>query len=77
MTEKIGKFDPKALAEAMKGVSLTAKQYPGILLDIKYDDKGDISRTSFIVRVAGERHEFIATLPAEGIAQAAATTPKK
>ena len=28
--------------------------------------------TSFIVRVAGERHEFIATLPAEGASQAAA-----
>ena len=76
VTEKIGKFDSKALAEAMKGVSLTAQQYPGILLDVKYDDKGDISRTSFIVRVSGERHEFIATLPAEGIAQAAAA-PKK
>jgi branched-chain amino acid transport system substrate-binding protein len=76
VTEKVGKFDAKAIAEAMKNVSLTVQQYPGILYDVKYDDKGDLSRTSFIVRVAGERHEFIATLPAEGAAQTA-PAPKK
>ena len=76
VTEKVGKFDPKAIAEAMKNATLTVQQYPGILYNIKYDDKGDLSRDSFIVRVAGERHEFIATLPAEGTSQTAAA-PKK
>lgn len=74
--EKAGKFDPKAVAEAMKNLSLAAAQHPGILYDVRYDDKGDLSRTSFIVRVAGERHEFIATLVPEGMAQASAA-PKK
>jgi hypothetical protein len=30
---------------------------------VKYDDKGDFDRVSFIVRVSGRRHEFIAMLP--------------
>jgi len=63
VTEKIGRFDSKELAKAMKGIALSAKEYPGILLDVKYDDKGDLDRASFIVRVSGGRHEFIATLP--------------
>ncbi|HKC44870.1 MAG TPA: ABC transporter substrate-binding protein [Burkholderiales bacterium] len=63
VTEKIGRFDSKELARAMKGIALSAKEYPGILLDVKYDDKGDLDRASFIVRVSGGRHEFIATLP--------------
>jgi branched-chain amino acid transport system substrate-binding protein len=64
VTEKIGRFDSKAFAAAMKGVALSAAQHPGILLDVKYDDKGDLDRASFVVRVSGGRHEFVATLNA-------------
>jgi branched-chain amino acid transport system substrate-binding protein len=71
VTEKIGKFDSKALAAAMSGLSLSAQQYPGILLDVKYNDKGDLDRTSFVVRVAQGRHEFLATLPAASTTVAA------
>ena len=39
-TEKIGKFNSKELAKAMKGLALSARDHPGILLDVKYDDKG-------------------------------------
>jgi branched-chain amino acid transport system substrate-binding protein len=63
MTERIGKFDSKALAQAMKGATLLANDHRRILLDVKYDDKGDLDRESFIVRVNGGRHEFIATVP--------------
>jgi branched-chain amino acid transport system substrate-binding protein len=74
VTEKIGKFDSKEFARAMKGVTLLAKDHPGILLDVKFDEKGDLDRTSFIVRVAGGRHQFIATLPPA--AGAPAQTPR-
>ena len=75
-TEKVGKFDPKALAEAMKNVALTAQQYPGILLDVKYDDKGDISRHE-LHRAGGRRAARVHRhAPGEGLAQAAAA-PKK
>jgi branched-chain amino acid transport system substrate-binding protein len=63
VTEKVGEFDSKAFAEAMKGVTLSVEEYPGILLDVQYDDKGDLDRESFIVRVSGGMHQFIATLP--------------
>ena len=72
VTEKVGRFDSKAFAKAMKGIALSAKEYPGILLDVKYDDKGDLDRASFIVRVSGGRHEFLATLPPSSGAIAAA-----
>jgi branched-chain amino acid transport system substrate-binding protein len=77
VTEKIGKFDSKALAAAMSGLSLSAQQYPGILLDVKYNDKGDLDRTSFVVRVAQGRHEFLATLPAASTTVAATPAAEK
>jgi branched-chain amino acid transport system substrate-binding protein len=77
VTEKIGRFDSKELAKAMKGIALSAKEYPGILLDVKYDDKGDLDRASFIVRVSGGRHEFIATLPPSSTVAAAPAAAKK
>jgi len=63
-TEKAGKFDSKELAQAMKGLTLSASEHPGVLLDVRYDDKGDLDRVSFIVRVAGRHQEMIAMLPA-------------
>ena len=72
-TEKAGKVDPAEVAKVMKGLSLQAKDHPGILLDLKYDDKGDLTRSSFIVRVANGRHQFLATLPPY---EGGAATPK-
>ncbi len=63
-TEKIGKLDSKELARAMRGLTLSASEHPGILLDVKYDDKGDLDRVSFVVRVNGRYQEMIAMLPA-------------
>lgn len=62
--EKAGSLDHAAVVQAMKGLTLRAADHPGVLLDVRYDDKGDPDRASFIVRVANERHQFIATLPA-------------
>lgn len=65
-TEKIGKVDSKALAQAMKGVSLKASQYPGVLMDVRYDDKGDLDRESFIVKVTNGKQEILQVLPPLG-----------
>jgi branched-chain amino acid transport system substrate-binding protein len=62
--EKAGSLDPKAIAAAMKRLSLTAAEHPGVLLDVRYDNKGDLDRVSFIVRVNGRHQEMIALLPA-------------
>ncbi len=51
VTEKIGKFDSKAFAAAMKNVTLSAKTTPGLLLDVSYDENGDLDRESYLTTV--------------------------
>jgi branched-chain amino acid transport system substrate-binding protein len=63
VTEKIGKFDRKAFAAAMKNACFSAKQYPGVLMDLCYDDKGDIDRESFLVEVKNGKQVVEKTLP--------------
>ena len=63
MTEKIGKFDSKALAEALHGAKISAAQNPGVLMDVAFDKNGDIDRESFLIRVENGKQQVIATLP--------------
>ncbi|HMI11006.1 MAG TPA: ABC transporter substrate-binding protein [Bradyrhizobium sp.] len=63
VTEKIGKFDPKAFAVAMHGVTLSAKDYPGVLLDVTFDQNGDLDRESFMTTVVNGKQQVVATLP--------------
>jgi branched-chain amino acid transport system substrate-binding protein len=60
--DKAGKIEPKAFAAAMKNTSISAKDYPGVLFDVRYDDKGDLDRESFFVKVSGGKAEVAATL---------------
>jgi branched-chain amino acid transport system substrate-binding protein len=64
VTEKIGRFDSKALASAMHGISLSAKDYPGILLDVSFDANGDLDRESYITKVVGGKQVITDILPA-------------
>jgi len=66
VTEKIGKFDSKALAAALHGAKISAKDNPGVLLDVSFDAKGDLDRESFIVKVVGGKQQVIATVPPVG-----------
>ena len=61
--EKAGKLDRKAVAQAMKGLHVSAKKYPGVIMDVWFDDKGDLDRQSFLVEVKNGRQEVVATLP--------------
>jgi branched-chain amino acid transport system substrate-binding protein len=63
ITEKIGKVDPKAFAAAMKGASISAKQHPGVLLDVTFDKNGDLDRESFLVKVVNGKQVVVETLP--------------
>ena len=60
--DKIGKVDPKAFAAAMHGASISAKDYPGVLFDVKYDDKGDLDRESFIVKIVKGKPQVVEIL---------------
>jgi len=61
-TEKVGKLDPKAFAKAMHGIRLSVKEHPGILMDVSFDQNGDLDRESFMTKVVNGRQEVIATL---------------
>lgn len=63
VTEKVGKFDRKAFAQAIKSSCFSAKQHPGLLMDVCFDDKGDIDRESFLVEVKGGKQVVVETLP--------------
>ena len=66
VTEKIGKFDSKALAAALHGAKISAKDNPGVLLDVSFDQKGDLDRESFMVKVANGKQQVIAIVPPVG-----------
>lgn len=63
ITEKVGKFDGKAFAKAMHGATIRVKDAPGVLLDVHFDDNGDLDRESFLVKVVGGKQVVTATLP--------------
>lgn len=66
ITEKVGKFDSKALAAALHGAKISTKDAPGVLLDVSFDKNGDLDRESFIVKVVGGKQQVIATVPPVG-----------
>ena len=66
VTEKLGKFDAKAFAAAMKNISLSAKTHPGLLLDLSYDENGDLDRESYLTTVANGKQVVSAILPPVG-----------
>ena len=63
VTEKIGKFDSKAFAAAMKNISISAKANPGLLLDLSYDTNGDLDRESYMTKVVGGKQVVTDILP--------------
>jgi branched-chain amino acid transport system substrate-binding protein len=66
ITEKIGKFDRKLFAQTLHGAKLSAKDYPGLLIDTAFDDKGDIDRESYLVEVKDGKQVITQTLPTLG-----------
>ncbi|MBS0322022.1 MAG: ABC transporter substrate-binding protein [Proteobacteria bacterium] len=64
LTERLGKVDPKAFAAAMHGAKFTVKENPGVLLDVTFDQNGDLDRESFMTKVVNGKQVVVATLPA-------------
>jgi branched-chain amino acid transport system substrate-binding protein len=60
----VGKLDRKAVAQALHGINISAKKYPGVIMDVSFDDKGDLDRESFLIEVKNGRQVVTATLPA-------------
>ena len=66
VTKRLGRFDRQAFADAMKNVRITTADAPGVLMDVSYDDKGNLDRDSFLVEVRNGRQEVVAVLPPIG-----------
>jgi branched-chain amino acid transport system substrate-binding protein len=66
VTEKVGKFDRKAFAAAMHGAKISAKDQPGVLMDVSFDKNGDLDRESFMVRVENGKQVVFAVVPTVG-----------
>jgi branched-chain amino acid transport system substrate-binding protein len=64
VTEMIGSFDREAFAEKMHGLCLDAATHPGVLMDVCWDDTGEMSRESFLVQVVDGAQQITKTLPA-------------
>jgi branched-chain amino acid transport system substrate-binding protein len=65
-TEKLGKFDRKALARLMHGLTIKPEQEPGILMEATWDAKGDVDRISFLVEVVDGKQKVVQVLPKLG-----------
>ena len=64
--EKAGKLDRKAAAAAIRNSCFSAKQHPGVLMDVCFDGNGDIDRESFMTEIRGGKTVVAEVLPAMG-----------
>ena len=61
--EKAGKWDAKAIAEALHGLTISPDKTPGILIEGTWDDTGEIDRISFLAEVKDGKQVITQTLP--------------
>jgi branched-chain amino acid transport system substrate-binding protein len=62
-TEKMGKVDSAALASTLHGLTIKAADEPGILMDVTFDQNGDIDRQGFLVEVVNGKQVVKQVLP--------------
>jgi branched-chain amino acid transport system substrate-binding protein len=65
-TQKLGKFDRKALAKALHGMTIKPEEEPGILMETTWDANGDVDRISFLAEVVDGKQKIVQTLPKLG-----------
>ena len=62
-TQKMGKVDPKGFADALHGLTIKASEEPGILMDVTFDQNGDIDRQGFLVEIVNGKQVVKEVLP--------------
>jgi branched-chain amino acid transport system substrate-binding protein len=65
-TQKLGKFDRKALAKSLHGMTIKPEEEPGILMETTWDANGDVDRISFLAEVVDGKQKIVQTLPKLG-----------
>jgi branched-chain amino acid transport system substrate-binding protein len=63
IVEEIGSFDQQKIRDMLPNRTLCAKRYPYLLMDVAYDNKGDIDRGSFLVNIENQKHVITGILP--------------
>ncbi len=66
VTEKMGKFDSKLFAQTLHGMTITPQEEPGVLMEVTFDQNGDIDRESFLGEVVGGKQKIVEILPKLG-----------
>ncbi|SDG21693.1 branched-chain amino acid transport system substrate-binding protein [Celeribacter baekdonensis] len=62
-TEIVGEANSQKLTDALHGTCLDAATYPGVLMDICWDETGEVSRESFMVEVKNGAQDITTILP--------------
>ena len=63
VTEKMGKFDSKLFAQTLHGMTITPQDEPGVLMEVSFDNNGDLDRESFLGEVVNGKQKIVAVLP--------------
>ena len=61
--EKAGKLDAKAIADALRGLTISPDKTPGILIEATWDETGEIDRISFLAEIKDGKQVITQTLP--------------
>ena len=64
--KKLGKFDRKAFAQTMHGLTITPQDEPAILIETTWDNTGEIDRISFLAEVVNGQQRIAKILPKLG-----------
>ncbi len=63
MAERVGSFDKLAVAEQLHCSLITTEDEPGVLMDIAYDENGDIDRDTFLISIQDGKQVVTGVLP--------------
>jgi branched-chain amino acid transport system substrate-binding protein len=56
VVKETGSFDQQKFRDYLHNRTLCVKNHPEILMDVHYDEKGDLDRESFLVKVENQKH---------------------
>lgn len=62
--ERAGELDRQKVADTLHNMTIKVEDVPNILLDVSWDETGEVSRESFLVEVQGEETIVKEMLPA-------------
>ena len=55
VVEQNKSFDQQKFREKLKNSTFCVKNYPGLLMDVHYDEKGDLDRESFLIKIEKQK----------------------